>query len=140
MGFAASRPLLFSTDSPVVGPVQPGESHRCHFAVFRADSVSVTSTKFAGGDWRWRLSDQEGAILVQAGGYRSEAHCRDPAGSRGARHGRVTHAEPAYHCLFAYGANGRRRRGGDLVEGPPLEPSHLRTPPKERPGRVPQEA
>ena len=67
MGFAASRPLLFSTDSPVVGPVQPGESHRCHFAVFRADSVSVTSTKFAGGDWRWRLSDQEGAILVQAG-------------------------------------------------------------------------
>lgn len=90
MGFAASRPLLFSTDSPVVGPVQPGESHRCHFAVFRADSVSVTSTKFAGGDWRWRLSDQEGAILVQAGGYRSEAHCREAVAILQARAARAT--------------------------------------------------
>ena len=90
MGFAASRPLLFSTDSPVVGPVQPGESHRCHFAVCRADSVSVTSTKFAGGDWRWRLSDQEGAILVQAGGYRSEAHCREAVAILQARAARAT--------------------------------------------------
>ena len=90
MGFAASRPLLFSTDSPVVGPVQPGESHRCHFAVFRADSVSVTSTKFAGGDWRWRVSDQEGAILVQAGGYRSEAHCREAVAILQARAARAT--------------------------------------------------
>ena len=90
MGFAASRPLLFSTDSPVVGPVQPGESHRCHIAVFRADSVSVTSTKFAGGDWRWRLSDQEGAILVQAGGYRSEAHCREAVAILQARAARAT--------------------------------------------------
>ena len=90
MGFAASRPLLFSTDSPVVGPVQPGESHRCHFAVFRADSVSVTSTKFAGGDWRWRLSDQEGAILVQAGGYRSEAHGREAVAILQARAARAT--------------------------------------------------
>jgi uncharacterized protein YegP (UPF0339 family) len=52
-------------------------SHLCHFSVFRADSVSVTSTQFAGGDWRWRLSDHEGATLVEAGGYRSEAHSRE---------------------------------------------------------------
>lgn len=39
----------------------PAESGRCHFSVFRADSVSVTSTQFAGGDWRWHLSDQHGA-------------------------------------------------------------------------------
>ena len=90
MGFAASRPLLFSTDSPVVGPVQPGESHRCHFAVFRADSVRVTSTRFAGGDWRWRLSDQDGAVLVEAGGYRSEAHCREAVAILQARAARAT--------------------------------------------------
>lgn len=55
---------------------ESGESGPCHFSVFRADSVSVTSTRFAGGDWRWRLSEMDGAILVEAGGYRSEAHCR----------------------------------------------------------------
>lgn len=48
-----------------------------HFSVFRADSVSVTSTRLAGGDWRWRLADRDGEILVEAGGYRSEAHCRE---------------------------------------------------------------
>lgn len=55
---------------------EPGESFLCHFNVFRADRVSVTSTQFAGGDWRWRLSDHEGTTLVEAGGYRNEAHCR----------------------------------------------------------------
>lgn len=54
----------------------PGAAHLFHFSVFRADSVSVTSTRFAGGDWRWRLSDHEGAVLVEAGGYRHEAQCR----------------------------------------------------------------
>ena len=49
---------------------------RCHFEVFRADEVSVTSTQHVGGDWRWRLSDQDGKVLVEAGGYRSEASCR----------------------------------------------------------------
>lgn len=58
-------------------PVDPGRSPLCHFFVFLADSVSVTSTQFSGGDWHWRLSDPNGAILVEAGGYRSEAHCRE---------------------------------------------------------------
>jgi len=70
-GFAAN-------DSSNVTPTQaqPGEAHRTHFAVFRAERVTVTSTLFDGGDWRWSLSDQEGVILVEAGGYRSEEHCR----------------------------------------------------------------
>lgn len=50
---------------------------RCHFEVFRADEVSVTSTRHVGGDWRWRLSDQDGQVLVEAGGYPSEASCRE---------------------------------------------------------------
>ena len=92
MGFAADRQFLFSNGGPEAGPalVQPGESHRCHFAVFRADSVRVTSTRFAGGDWRWRLSDQDGAVLVEAGGYRSEAHCREAVAILQARAARAT--------------------------------------------------
>jgi len=67
-----------SNDSSNVALVhaQPGEARRCHFAVFRAEKVTVTSTLFEGGDWRWCLSDQEGVILVEAGGYPSEEHCR----------------------------------------------------------------
>jgi len=62
-------------DQPHV--IDPGETHRCHFSIYRADSVSVTSTQFAGGDWRWRLSDQLGVVLVEGAGYRSEGHCRE---------------------------------------------------------------
>jgi uncharacterized protein YegP (UPF0339 family) len=69
---------------------QLGQSHCCHFSIFRADHVSVTSTQFAGGDWRWRLSDQEGAILVEAGGYRTEAHCREAVATLQARSARAT--------------------------------------------------
>lgn len=46
------------------------------FEVFRADEVQVSSTQFAGGDWRWRLSDREGKTLVEGGGYRSERACQ----------------------------------------------------------------
>ena len=46
------------------------------FEVFRADEVQVTSTQFAGGDWRWRLADATGQTLVQGGGYGSERSCR----------------------------------------------------------------
>lgn len=72
-GFAA-RPNddRFGQAAPAVPDEHPG----CRFSVFRADSVSVTSTRFAGGDWRWRLCDRGGKVLVEAGGYRSEAHCR----------------------------------------------------------------
>ena len=66
------------------------ETHRCHFSVYRADSVSVTSTQFSGGDWRWRLSDQTGAVLVQAAGYRSEALCREAVAILQARSARAT--------------------------------------------------
>lgn len=64
-----------SNDSPP--QAEPGDSRRFHFSIFRADSVSVTSTQLAGGDWRWRLSDQEGTVLVEAGGYCSAAQCRE---------------------------------------------------------------
>src|SRR5690606_8732977 len=47
-----------------------------HFEVFREDEVSVTSTRLAGGGWRWRLSDGSGLIVAEAGGYASEAQCR----------------------------------------------------------------
>lgn len=45
------------------------------FEVFRADEVQVTSTQFAGGDWRWRLAGATGETLVEGGGYRSERAC-----------------------------------------------------------------
>jgi uncharacterized protein YegP (UPF0339 family) len=47
-----------------------------HFEIFREDEVSVTSTQFVGGGWRWRLSDGEGLVVAQAGDYPSEASCR----------------------------------------------------------------
>lgn len=45
------------------------------FEVFRAEEMRVSSTQFAGGDWRWRLSDSAGKTLVEGGGYRSERSC-----------------------------------------------------------------
>lgn len=47
------------------------------FEVFRADEVQVTSTQFAGGDWRWRLADRFGETLVQGSGYPSRRTCLD---------------------------------------------------------------
>jgi uncharacterized protein YegP (UPF0339 family) len=67
-----------------------GEAHQGHFAIFRVQSTSLTSTQFAGGDWRWRLIDPDGAILVEAGGYRSEAHCREAVAILQARAARAT--------------------------------------------------
>lgn len=54
----------------------PSDTHLCRFSVFRTDSVGMTASQFAGGDWRWHLSDSDGAMLVEAGGYRQEAQCR----------------------------------------------------------------
>jgi uncharacterized protein YegP (UPF0339 family) len=45
------------------------------FEVFRADEVQVTSTQFAGGDWRWRLADAADNTLVEGGGYPSKGAC-----------------------------------------------------------------
>lgn len=67
-----------------------GEAREGHFAISRVQSISLTSTQFAGGDWRWRLTDADGAILVEAGGYRSEAHCREAVAILQARAARAT--------------------------------------------------
>lgn len=48
----------------------------CRFDVYRADEFRTSSVLFAGGNWRWRLSDAAGVYLVEAGGYRSEEECR----------------------------------------------------------------
>jgi len=50
-------------------------AHADRFEVFRADEVQVTSTQFAGGDWRWRLSDAADNTLVESGGYPSKGAC-----------------------------------------------------------------
>jgi hypothetical protein len=46
------------------------------FDVYRADEVRTTSTRFVGGDWHWRLCDEHGRALVDAGGYGDERACR----------------------------------------------------------------
>jgi uncharacterized protein YegP (UPF0339 family) len=46
------------------------------FEVFRAEEVSMTSTLFSGGDWRWRLRSPAGATLAKGDGYKSERACR----------------------------------------------------------------
>ena len=48
----------------------------CRFEVYRADEVRMTALRFAGGDWHWRLCDESGQVLVDAGGYRNERACR----------------------------------------------------------------
>lgn len=49
----------------------------CHeFEIFRAEEVSVTSTQFAGGDWRWRLRSGTEDILAHGEGYADERACR----------------------------------------------------------------
>jgi uncharacterized protein YegP (UPF0339 family) len=47
------------------------------FDVYREDEVRMTSTQFCGGDWHWRLSDANGLILLDTGGYASEHECRN---------------------------------------------------------------
>lgn len=82
-----AQPIRWGTAALAAGP---GESGACQFSVFQADSVSVTSTRFVGGDWRWELSDRDGAILAAAEGYRSEALCRDAVSVLQARAARAT--------------------------------------------------
>jgi uncharacterized protein YegP (UPF0339 family) len=49
---------------------------RARFEVYRAEEVSITSTQFCGGDWRWRLRSAAGATLAKGDGYASERACR----------------------------------------------------------------
>jgi uncharacterized protein YegP (UPF0339 family) len=53
-----------------------GEDQRCQFRLFQAERVSLTSTQFDGGDWRWQFCSPSGEILSECVGYRSEAECR----------------------------------------------------------------
>jgi uncharacterized protein YegP (UPF0339 family) len=57
------------------GPARSDELSSCNFEVYRADEVRMTSTLFGGGDWHWRLSDGEGLMLLDTGGYASEGEC-----------------------------------------------------------------
>ena len=57
-------------------PTTPGTTP-CRFEVYRTDEVRMTATRFAGGDWHWRLCDGTGQVLVDAGGYRDERLCRE---------------------------------------------------------------
>ena len=53
-----------------------GEDQRCQFRLFQADRVSLTSTQFDGGDWRWQFCSPSGEIITGSVGYLSEAQCR----------------------------------------------------------------
>ena len=64
-----------SGPQPVERDTSPDEE--CHFEIFRKDESRMTSTRFSGGDWHWRLSDAEGLILLDTGGYPSERKCRE---------------------------------------------------------------
>lgn len=51
------------------------ESESTYFEIYWADRVRLTSTRFAGGEWHWRLCTAAGIALARGGGYRSEAEC-----------------------------------------------------------------
>ena len=53
------------------------ESLLCEFKIHREEEVSVTSTLFCGGDWRWQLCSSGGDVLAGAGGFGSEGECRE---------------------------------------------------------------
>jgi hypothetical protein len=71
-GYAANDRNADAQASPQ--PVAQGGQG--HFDIFREDEVSVSSTQFVGGGWRWRLSDGAGLIVAEAGDYPSEPQCR----------------------------------------------------------------
>ena len=53
----------------------PANDGRSHFDTYCTERVSLTSTLFGGGDWRWRLISSTGDVLVDCGGYRNQADC-----------------------------------------------------------------
>jgi uncharacterized protein DUF1508 len=71
-GYASNDQTADAAASPQPVP-QRGHGH---FDIFREDEVSVSSTQFVGGGWRWRLSDGAGLIVAEAGDYPSELQCR----------------------------------------------------------------
>lgn len=73
--FDPSGPTVASNDAQRdnLGAAFEGD---CRFEIFREDEEGMTSTRFSGGDWRWRLVSTEGLILAEASGYRNEGLCR----------------------------------------------------------------
>jgi uncharacterized protein YegP (UPF0339 family) len=69
------RPGETPAKSAILPPEAFGTSPS-RFEIYRTDEVRMTSLRFAGGDWHWRLCDEAGKVLVDAGGYRSERACR----------------------------------------------------------------
>jgi uncharacterized protein YegP (UPF0339 family) len=58
------------------GPHMPmREDGVCHFDVYRADQVSLTSTLLGGGDWHWRMISVAGEVLIDCGGYTTQSAC-----------------------------------------------------------------
>ena len=53
------------------------ESLLCEFKIHREEEISVTSTRFCGGDWQWQLCSSRGHVLAGAGGFASERECRE---------------------------------------------------------------
>jgi uncharacterized protein YegP (UPF0339 family) len=61
----------------VRGSPEPGVHAPCKFEIYREDEVRLSATRFSGGDWHWRLKDASGKLLLDAGGYDTEAECQD---------------------------------------------------------------
>ena len=46
------------------------------FETYRTDEVSLTSIQFGGGDWHWRLTNAEGGLLADCGGFTNRLDCQ----------------------------------------------------------------
>ncbi|MFK4875003.1 hypothetical protein [Novosphingobium sp. ZW T3_23] len=46
-----------------------------YFQIARAESVMLTSTRIAGGDWRWQLRSTAGILIAKGSGFRTETEC-----------------------------------------------------------------
>jgi uncharacterized protein YegP (UPF0339 family) len=64
---------------PVADALPP--TVRPYFEIYRADEVSLTSTLFGGGDWRWRLCAAVGVVTAEGGGYSTELACKTAVAS-----------------------------------------------------------
>jgi uncharacterized protein YegP (UPF0339 family) len=71
---ANDKPL--SPSYPVQIEKKAAHHERPRFEIYRTDRVSLTSTLFGGGDWHWRLTSADGALLADCGGFKSREGCR----------------------------------------------------------------
>lgn len=67
-----------------------------YFEIYRAPEVNLTSILRGGGDWRWGLHADDGALVVSGGGYRTEAECANAIEDlrRDAKCAEVRHIRP----------------------------------------------